>query len=243
MYDPDLALAAIDANRAAILLLMAGAVGFSFIYFLIAVKMAIAQKAYVVPFLGASLFFWHDLSFVLHYPVWVSRYGGHWWLSVWSAALIGTVALEAYLIGQFIRYGRSELMPEASKMQFTALTILATLGIGALWWLVKASMADPIYLVTFAITAVWSVPFHTGIMLRRKSRVGQSVAMEASVMVIFACVSGVLMIAAPFFRTPPYLVFFATFMIWPAVNIWLYYRYPPIEARDRSGGDMAAAAA
>ena len=228
MYDPLLALAAFDAHWPTILVLMAGAVGFSFVYFIIAVRMALRQRAYVVPFLGASLFLWHDLSFVLHYPEWVGTYGSHWWLMTWTIALVGTVALEAFLIWQFIRYGRQEIMPSATQAQFALLTVLATLGVGATWWLVKASLDDPIYLVTFAITAVWSVPFHTGILLRRRSRLGQSIAMEASVIVIFACVSAVLMIVAPFFRTAPYLAFFATFMIWPAANIAMILKAPPI---------------
>lgn len=230
MYDPALALSAIDANRTALFVFMSAAVGFSFVYFLIAVRLAIRQQAYVVPFIGASLFLWHDLSFVLHYPVWMTAYGGHWWLKVWTFALVGTVALEAFLIWQFIRYGHKEIMPDASRGMFATLTVLATLGVGAMWWLVKVSLNDPLYLVSFAITAVWSVPLHTGVMLRRGSRVGQSVAMEASVMVIFACLSAVMMLVAPFFRTPVYLAFFVAFMIWPAVNIWMFYRYPPLES-------------
>ena len=233
-YDPVQALAAIDAHRPAVLACLVLALGFSFVYFLIAVRMALRQKVYVEPFLGASVFFWHDLSFAANWPVWQSEYGGHWWLAMWSIGLCGTVALEAFLIWQFIRYGHEEIMPSATRPQFAALTIAGVLGVGAMWWLVKETLDDPLFFVTFAITAIWSTPFHTGIMLRRRNTLGQSVAMNASVVVIFAAVSAALMIAVPAFRSLPYYAFLAVFLLWPIVNIAMIRKFDRAAAGTRA---------
>lgn len=224
-YEPDSVLRALGANSVAVFACLLIALCFSFIYFGIAWQMARQQKVYVEPFLGASVFFWHDLSFVLNWPEWSSLYGGHWWLKFWTFGLCGTVALEAFLIWQFVHYGKDEILPSATKTQFSVITIAGVLGIGAMWWLIKSSMNDPLYLVTFAITAVWSIPCHTGIMLRRGSAKGQSIAQNIAVMVIFAAISSVLLIAAPTFWNPIYFAFFATFMIWPMFNIWLIKRF------------------
>lgn len=239
MYDPVQALAMIDQNKVLVLTLLAGAVIFSFVYFIIGVRMAIIQKVYVVPFLGASFFLWHDVSFILHYPVWISEYNGHWWLMVWSVALVGTVALELFLIWQIMRYGHKELMPDVSKKQFNLFVVLATIGTGAMWWFIKLTLNDPIFLVTCIITAVWSVPFHTGIMLRRRSRAGQSIAMEVSVIIIFACMAGILMKASPFFTSPGFIAFLVAFMIWPLVNIWMILQYPDVVPEKVEAGSGA----
>jgi hypothetical protein len=239
-YDPELVLRAIDANSAAVFMCLAFALGFSFLYFFIALKMARKQRVYVEPFLGASVFFWHDLSFVLNWPEWLAVYGGHWWLKLWTIGLCGTVALEAYLIWQFIHYGHREILPSVSKSAFAAITMAGVLGTGAMWWLIKASLNDPLYLVTFAITAVWSIPFHTGIMLRRGNTAGQSIAQNLAVIVIFAAVSTALMIVAPAFRSLPYFTFLAVFLAWPLFNIWLINRLPAsAEAGPEDAGNEA----
>jgi hypothetical protein len=230
IYDPQLALQAIDQNAPLILLCLAGALGFSFVYFIIGIRMAIRQKVYVEPFLGASLFFWHDLSFSMHYDTWMNVYNGHWWLMMWTVGLLGTVALEAFLIYQFIKYGRKEIFPEMSQGQFTAMTLAAVAAIGVLWFFVKASLNDPLYFITFAVTAFWSTPFHTAIMLRRRSSAGQSVWMNISVMILFSCVSAAFMIAVPAFRSPLYLAVYAVFVCWPLFNIWMIRRMPSAPA-------------
>jgi hypothetical protein len=228
-YDAAAALQAIDRNALSILLCLAGALGFSFVYFLIGVRMAIRQQVYVVPFLGAALFFWHDLGFVMRYDLWFNHYD-HWWLKGWWFGLIGTVALELFLLGQFVRYGRKELFPELSEAAFAGLTLIGVIGVGAMWFLVKGALNDPLFFFTFAITAIWSVPFHTGLMLRRRSSAGQSVAMELSVMAIFASLSAALVQISPAFTSPIYVGFFAVFMAWPLLNIWLIRRLPATPA-------------
>lgn len=148
---------------------------------------------------------------------------------MWWYALCGTVVLELVMIYQVFRYGHKELWPNVSRGVFGLLIVAGTLGAGAMWWLVKASIGDPLFFITFAITAVFSVPFHTGLMVRRQSRAGQSIAMEALVVLMIGSLSLAFMQIAPFFRSPVYLTFAGVFTIWPLVNIALILRYPPLD--------------
>jgi hypothetical protein len=225
-YDPVAALQAIDQNKTLIMLCLAGALGFSFVYFIIGIRTAIRQKVYVEPFMGASLFLWHDASFAAQGSYWTAAYGGHWWLTMWTYGLMGTVLLELFLLYQFVKYGRKELFPEMSEAAFAAMTVAGTMAVGVLFWLVKASLNDPLYFITFAITAFWSTPWKVGIMMRRRSSAGQSVAMNVSVFIIFSCVSIAFMTAVPAFKSPAYLAVLAVFLAWPLFNIWMIRRLP-----------------
>lgn len=226
MYDPQAVLEAMYANNTLVLLCFLGNVVFAFLYFSIGVYLAIKKQLYVLPFIGAAVFFWHDLTYVLDYRLWFEQYT-HWWFQVTWLALIGTTLFEVFLIYQFIRYGHKELFPEMSRQAFTVMTLGAVAGIGTLWFLIKANLQDELYLVTFAITAIWSVPFHTGIMLRRRSSAGQSVAMELCVIVIFTAVSTVFVVVAPsVFSTIYYLAFYAAFILWIVTNIVMIRKLP-----------------
>jgi hypothetical protein len=232
VYDPIAALANIDKHKDLIKLCLNVGAGLSFVYFFIGMRLAWTQKVYVVPFMAAAFFIWHDGSYVAHYPLWWDQYGAHWWLKQWTYAQVGTVALEVFLVWQFWHYGHKELMPEWSKAAFGGLVVAGTLGIGAIWWLFKDAMGDELYLVSQIVSAVFpAIPFHTGILLRRKSRAGNSIWMQVSIMLIFVAMSAVGVLAAPeFFTRPAFIAFFAVFMIWPVVNVWLILRYPPYQA-------------
>jgi hypothetical protein len=226
MYDPYIALQAIDQHTAIIFSYLAITVIAVFVYFIIAVKMAIRQGFYVVPFIGAAVFFWHDLSFVLKYDLWFNVYD-HWWVELWWYALCLTVPFEAFLIWQFFKYGQKEWGKNLSRRQFGTLTVLATLGVGALWYLIKASIADDLYFITFAITAVFSVPLHSGLMLLRGTRTGQSMVMEVSTIFMLVSMSLAFYQAADFFASPVYLTFVFTMVTWALANCWMISKLPP----------------
>jgi len=230
VYDPTAVLAAFDAHKAFVNACLLFALPFTFIYFLVGIRIAIRQQIYTVPYLGCALFVWHDGGFSALYYHWQDVYHWHWWLRRWEYSLMGTVALESFLIWQFIKYGRRELMPEVSPAFFGTLAVLGTLGIGTLWWLIKVTLADDLYLISFVITAAFpAIPFHTGMILRRKSRAGSSVWMQISVLLVHLSMSAIGMTVAPsFFLAPPFLTYFVAFSIWPLVNVWLILRYPRI---------------
>lgn len=225
MYDPIEALKAIDENTTVIFSFLAITVIAVFVYFTIAVRMAIKQQFYSVPFIGAAVFFWHDLSFVLKYDQWFNVYD-HWWVELWWVALFFSVPFEAFLIWQFIKYGRKEWGKTLDQSTFTALVILGTLGVGTLWFLIKETFDDDLYFISFAITAVFSVPLHTGLMLLRGTRTGQSKIMEISTIFMLIPMSLAFYQAADFFASPVYITFVIAMTIWPLVNVWLISRMP-----------------
>jgi hypothetical protein len=226
MYDVQTALNNIDQHTLPIMICLMLAVFFAFLYFVIAMRITLKEKVYVVPFIGAALFFWHDFTFVLNYDKWFHVYN-HWWLKMWWFALVGTVVFELLMIYYVFKYGHKELMPNISKQAFGALVVLGTLGVGSFWALLKYSMGDELFFCTFAITASFSVPFHTAIMCKRQSRVGQSIVMELATIVMLLSLSAVnLQVAPAFFSSPYYLAFVVCLVIWPLVNIWLMLKLP-----------------
>jgi hypothetical protein len=225
IYDPRAALRAIDVHATSIMSCLLVAMIFAFIYFFIAFAMARKQGVYVVPFTGAALFFWHDLSYVVFYDKWFHVYE-HWWVEMWWFALVGTVLLELLMLYQVYRYGHEELWPTLSRRAFGLAIMVGTLGIGAMWMLVKSILADELYFISFAVTAVFSVPFHTAIMSRRQSRAGQSVVMQLSTIVMLLSETAAFMQVSPFFRTPVYLTFVAAFVLWPLANVYLMLQLP-----------------
>ena len=226
MYDPATALRAIDTNTTAIMAYFLIVVAAAFAYFVIAFRLAVKQQVYVVPFIGAALFFWHDLTFVLMYDKWFHVYD-HWWVKMWWFALVGTVLFELAMIWQVYRYGHRELWPSLSRRTFGWMIVLGTLGIGAMWYLIKSSMGDELFFITFVITAVFSVPLHTVIMSRRQSQAGQSIAMQLATIVMLWFETLAFANVAPFFKTTPFLLFIAAYTLWPLANIWLIRRLPP----------------
>ncbi|MFT3666920.1 hypothetical protein [Piscinibacter sp.] len=229
MYDYQASVRAIDAHWPTILPCIAGAVIGSFIYFTSAVRQARREKVYTEAFLGASVFFWHDLSFVLHFPLWFGVYN-HWWFKSWTFALVGTVAFEAWLIYVIYQYGHRELWPSLSKRAFGAALVLGTLAVGAMWWVLKDLLNDELYFLSFAITAIWSAPFHTGLMCLRKSRAGQSPLRQLCMANNLVWLTFAFAQVDPYFKSPPFVAFAIAFTLWPLANIWLIRRLPPAPA-------------
>ncbi|MFT3666907.1 hypothetical protein [Piscinibacter sp.] len=229
MYDPRAALLAIDTHTVPIMICLLLTVAAAFLYFTIAVRMALKQKVYVVPFIGSAIFLWHDFTFVMLYDKWFEVYD-HWWVKMWWFALVGTVIFEIVMIVQVYRYGHEELWPRLSRRAFGWMLVLGTFGLGAMWLLVKVSLGDELFFITFIITAVFSVPLHTAIMSRRQTRAGQSAVMELSTIVMLWAQTYAYSHAAPFFKSTPFLLFVAAFTLWPLANVWLLYRLPKAPA-------------
>ncbi|HKY91852.1 MAG TPA: hypothetical protein VJM11_12465 [Nevskiaceae bacterium] len=228
MYDYAAAIQALDARWMTILPCLLGPVVFTYIYFTSAVKQAIAEKVYVEAFFSAAFFFWHDLSFVLCWSMWFGGEYDHWWFQAWCIALIGTVLFEAFLILQVYRYGHQELWPHLTRRTFGWLLILGTLGVGAIWMLLKQGLDDDLFFVSFAVTAVIpAAPWHTALMALRKSRAGQSVVRQLCMAGNLVFLTAAFAQVSDFFLSPTYLAFALAFTLWPLGNILLIRSLPP----------------
>ncbi len=241
-YDPHLALQSIDSNVVLVLLFFLGAAAFTFSFLIESFRLARVHKAYSAPLAAVAWFAVHDLQFVLLYDLWFNVYD-HWWVKAWWVALVFTTAIEFTLVGMVIKYGRQELAPWATQWQFAGLVALTTMAIGVLWLLVKCALDDPLFLVSFPITAFWALPFSTTLMLKRQSRRGQSYLLEICVVFIMLSFQGALWQVDPFFRSPLYLAFTAMAVCWGIANVWLLSKLPAYEPDERElEGAMAKAA-
>lgn len=231
-YDPLAALASIDNHRGAVLSFFAIVAVATFTYLVTSFRVAIRDRAYACALPAVGWFAIHDLGFVLQYDDWFHTYD-HWWVKAWWVALVATSLIEFALVGLVIRYGHAELAPNLSRTAFTAGVVGALVGISALWLLVKVSIDDPLYLISFPITAFWAVPFGTALLLRRATRRGQSILQPACVAVIVAGFQGALWFIDDFFRSPAFVGFTVTAVAWSLANVWLVTTVPRWHPADR----------
>lgn len=225
-YDPFQVLQEIDANIGIIGVGMFLAMSLTALYFFEAIRLGVVQKTFACPLAATLWFLPHDFSFVLEYSKWFSVYD-HWWVKIWWAGLVGTVAVEVFLLSQVIRYGRKELMPDVSQKAFTVYIVLAMLAVGVMWFFVKSLIDDELFLASFFFTIVWPIPFTTAQILRRKSQRGCSVLQQACLAPMMAGLALALYNIAPFFQSPVFLGTIVVASLWSFYNIWLLRRQPP----------------
>jgi hypothetical protein len=225
-YDPYQALQAIDANIGIIAVGMFLALSLTMLYFFEAIRLGVVQKTFSPPLAATLWFLPHDLSFVLLYDRWFNVYD-HWWVKIWWLGLACTVAIELFLLGQVVRYGRKELMPQVSQKAFLWWIVAATLAVGVMWAFIKSIIDDELFFASFFFTIVWPIPFTTAQILRRKSQRGASVLQQSCLAPMAFGLALALYHIAPFFRSPLFLALVAVTMIWSLYNIWLLRRQPP----------------
>lgn len=224
-YDPISALAAIDHHLVAVLGFFSITAVATFTYLLESFRLVRRDAAFSAALPAVGWFAVHDLGFVLQYNTWFHVYD-HWWVKAWWILLIATSAIEFVLVGMVVRYGWPELAPRLSRAAFGTGVLGIVAGIAVLWWLVKRALDDPLYLISFPITAFWAVPFATAIILRRDSRRGQSIAQNVCVAFIVLGFQGALWQVDPFFRSAPFVSFTAMAVLWCVGNVWLLRQMP-----------------
>ncbi len=224
-YNAVEALQSIDSNVVWVLLFFAVAAAATFVYLIESFRLTRSHASFASPLPAVGWFAVHDLHFVLLFELWFDVYD-HWWVKAWWVALVFTTIIEFALVAMIIRYGRREIAPWASQRQFAGLIVLGTAAIGIIWLLAKSAMDDPLFLISFPITAFWAVPFSTALMLRRNSQRGQSVRLPVCSVFIIGSFQGALWFVDEFFRSPYFLMFTAMGISWSLVNIWLIQRLP-----------------
>lgn len=224
-YDPYRALQSIDQNIVPIAIGMTIALSLTFVYFYEAIRLGFRHRAFSPPLAATLWFLPHDLSFVLRYDQWFNVYD-HWWVKIWWCGLVATVGIELLLLWQTIRWGHDEIMPQASQKTFACGIAAAAVGAGVIWWLVKASVDDELFLTSFLMTIVWPMPFTTAQILRRRSRKGISVLQETVLAPMFLGLWGALCLIDPFFRSPVFIALAVVAVCWALFNVWLVRRAP-----------------
>lgn len=230
-YDPNVALESIDDNTAVIIACFAVVAVATFTYLVQSFRLAFADRAYSCALPTVGWFAIHDLGFVLQYELWFDTYD-HWWLKAWWVALIFTTLIEFALVAVVIKFGHAELAPHLPQRVFAAGVIAILLGITALWVLIKDSIDDELYLVSFPITAFWTMPFATALMLRRRSQRGQTPLQPICVAFVMLGFQGALWNIDDFFREWPFVLFTAMAVVWCLANAWLLSTYPKWQGED-----------
>lgn len=176
MYDPRAVLQAVDGHRWAVIALCAMAMVPTYIWFIEAIRVARRDRAYSMPLLCTFFWFAHDTSFVARYDLWFHTYD-HWYLKMFWAMLVLTVGIELVYIAQMLRFGRDELFPGYSQGVYTAVMLAGLAGSLVVWEVLKQALNDDLYIVAFSLTVVVYPPMGWALLLRRGSRLGQSVLM------------------------------------------------------------------
>jgi hypothetical protein len=231
MYEPAATLAAIDANPVPVLLLCAVALAGNALYYFECMRLGFSQQTYGMPIAGLFFFIPHDMTYVLLWQKWFVEYD-HWFLKLFWVGLVVTSLAAWVFLWQAVRYGHRELMPQWSRAAFTLLVLAGLLACSAAWWAVKNVLDDELFLFAFGFTAFWCAPFGTALMLRRRSRLGNSQRMWAGYTAIPLYYWPATMLYLPDgFRSPAWVALGAVAVLWGLANVVLARSLPaPLRA-------------
>lgn len=223
-YDAHAILQSLDNNVIAFMAIGSVAMIFNYIYFAGAALAAKRDKVFTFPLICSTVWFAHDLNFVLSFHDWFNVYD-HWYLKLFWLALVPTTLWELYYVYQTWKYGKKEYMPNASDRLYT-LFILGALAMGMIgWWSLKQFLADPIYAYTFGSTGFLAPPLVLARVLQRGNAQGQStLTWVAYVCMQIAWFSAVLIFFGDTFHQPPYLAMVAGSIVCGMVLAYTVYR-------------------
>ncbi|WP_205698828.1 hypothetical protein [Conexibacter sp. SYSU D00693] len=171
MYDPIRTLEAIDDHQVAVLLVCGAAMLCNYAWFFAAFRQARRDRVYAIPIPCSLLWLAGDSYVVLHVERAFQTYD-HWFLKLFWAALLVTVAFELLYLAQTVRYGRDELLPSAGTVQFGLLLGGAAAATLAVFWSVQSSLEDDLHILYFHVANVAMPFFYVPILLRRGTTAG-----------------------------------------------------------------------
>lgn len=186
MYGAAELLTRLDDHKWAVLVVCAFAMIGNYIFFIEAFRVARRRKLVTIPVFCTMFWFAHDLSFVYRYDNWFDTYGV-WYTELFWFALVLTVTFEAIYLSQIVRYGRQELLPDATPVQWTALVLAGVAGSVLCWEAVKLAMDDPIYVASFGIANLSYPLMATAMAVRRRSMLGQTPLIWVGYLLLVAC--------------------------------------------------------
>jgi hypothetical protein len=204
-YLPAEILNAVDANKPVFLATGGLALAFNYAYFFSAFLAAKRDRVFTFPLVCSTIWFAHDLSFVLAHDTWFGVYH-HWYLQGFWYGLVVKTLFELGFIYQTWIYGKEEILPRGSQQLFNGF-ILLTMAAGIVaWWSLKQFLDDPIYTYAFGATGLIAPLFVIARMARRGDAKGQSVLVWASYCGMQSCwYIATILLFGPAFRKPTYL--------------------------------------
>jgi len=171
MYDPIAVLAKVTDQAGLVVALGAVALLCNWYYFFECARLAFRDRCAPMSLWATTVFIGHDGSYLLFYDDWFHGYD-HWFPKLFWVGLIVTFSFEVTFFVQTVRFGREELGPRLSQAQWTAYC-LGALATGVVFWaVVKDSLDDPLYLMTFLVTYGMCAPATLALTMRRGTRRG-----------------------------------------------------------------------
>jgi hypothetical protein len=227
MYDPIQVLANIDEHKTAIIAVCGLAMLCNYTWFFAAVRQSKRDRTYTIPLF--CTFFWiaGDGSMVWRYDEWFNTYD-HWYVKLFWIALCFTVMFEIIYVAQAIKYGREELLPTWSQAQFTAVILAGVATAVIVWSFTKHVLGDPIYIAYFHLANMAMPVMGPALLIRRKSRAGQSMLIWWAYLVMANCwyLSTYLWFGSEF-RSIEYVSIWAVANVGCAVMLIALSRMPP----------------
>jgi len=212
-YSPQEIFTAVDQNTAMFFAIGGVALIINYVFFISAALDARRDKVFTFPLALSTLWFAHDLSYVLSYNEWFNVYG-HWYVKNFWYGLIPTTLFEAWYIYQTWLYGKDEILPRGSRRAFNGFMVLAILAGLVSWYALKQFLDDPLYVWAFGSTGFLTPIFVIGRMMRRGDAKGQSVLTWTAYTCMQICwFSNVILLFGDAFHTPAYLAMAATSIV------------------------------
>lgn len=209
MYDPYQVLAAIDEHRLQILAFCGFAMLCNYTWFIAAVRQGFRDRVLPIPIL--CTFFWlaGDGSMVLHYHLWFDVYN-HWYVKLFWLALVFTVACELVFLYMTLRFGRAELLPSWSPLQFNLLMGAGLLVTVMTWSLIRSALSDDLYIIYFHVANMAGPPLAAAMLIRRGSRAGTTpLIWYAYTLMVASWFLACALWFGPPFASPGHLLFYA----------------------------------
>lgn len=223
LYDPNVVLAAMDENKAGVIVLCGAAMVFNYTWFYQAVRRGLRDRVYPVPIVNTLFWLCGDGTAVLRYDMYFNQYG-HWYLQLFWLALILTVTFEIIYIAMTLKFGAKELAPDWSPAAFAGLFATGAVAFALTWAMVLRALPDDLNIIYFNIANMIGPLAMTGLLLRRRSNAGTSSAIWINYTLMLGC----WYIAqatwfGPQFRTPAMLAFMLV-NIMAAAGLAIYVR-------------------
>lgn len=209
IYDPLAVLAALDANKWAVIGFCGAAMAFNYTWFYQSLRQGFRERVFPLP-MGIVLFWLcGDATGVSRFDMYFNQYD-HWYLELFWYALVFTVSFEIAFIWMTLKFGREELTPDWSQGQFTALFVAAAAIFGIAWYMVLGALADDLNIVYFNLANMVGPIAMAGLILRRKSITGTTSTIWINYTLMLVCwyIAQAMWFGSEF-RTPPMLAFMA----------------------------------
>lgn len=136
-----------------------------------AIKNGFKDKTHSIP-LGCNLwFFAHDTTYVSLFSYWFEDLD-HWLPKAFWFALLVFACLELVVMFQMLKYSRKSIFGNSTLIKALGLLILYQIGAYIVFWNFHSVISDPLYLISFTTTVLFTPLLTIPMMLKRKSKRG-----------------------------------------------------------------------